>query len=576
MLYFEKIKYSNIMSVGQTPVEVDFSSAQSTLIIGSNGQGKSTLLEALIFCLYGKPFRKINKGQLVNWVNKKALLVELWLRTNGKSYHIRRGIKPNLFEIYEDGEKWGQESKDTLMQAALEERVLKIGMKSFTQTAMLGMATYVPFMQLDAAARRKFVEDFLEIEIFKKMNDIVKSKNISNNGNITKVESDNSVLEARIDGIKDKISALKVQNAASVDKIKAKMKAEIDSIQYSTEMRDSLKFDRDEFYEQNKEVIEDNETFKELERVRTSLVVVTRATSPHESAIKFYENHAECPTCNQYIDNELRRDKVVDAKNEISNISKQKETLEAQISSLSKKLSDRAEIVANLAKLDSEINHYNTEISFAKKSVKDLANEIQEASNESIDTSADEIALEKLEEKHGMIEGVLKTLYRNKEVYAAALSSLKDDGMKADAIEEYVPVINQLIKEYLEKFGLYIEFSLDSTFEETILSSNAEEASYNSFSEGERLRIDLSILFVWRQIAKMRNSSATNFLIMDEVLDSSLDQEGMLNLIDVLKNIFNEENIFIISHKGDGIDERFDRVLRMKKVKGFTLLDQEV
>lgn len=572
MIIFEKIRYKNIMSVGETPVELDLKSHQTTLVVGKNGGGKSTITEALSFVLYGKPFRKLSKNQLINNVNGKGLLVDIWFSSNGKEYHVRRGIKPNLFEIEEDGTKWHTESKATLMQESLETKVLKMSHKTFSQNAVLGVTSYVPFMLMDASSRRKFVEDLLDLDIFRKMSDIVKTKANDNKNMMNRANTDLEVINAKIDGVNDKIKALQKQNEGFINELKDSLRAEVENIK-------NLEDQITEAEEQYQSLIEslggeylDTDYTSAISDLKSQIQLISRTTSSKEQEIALLEHTAVCNSCGQNIDEDFRKTKIANIHDEVGNALQHKKSMEENLERLEKLKADVDEAMVPIHKAESHIASMKSSLSFMKMKAKDVAIQIKKKSEEKIE-EVDENEIEVLKKKRNLITGALTNLQKQKEIIAAAVALLKDDGIKASVIEQYVPVINSLIRSYLTKFELFVDFSLDNSFEETIKSSNASEFSYESFSEGERLRIDISILLTWRAIAKMRNSASTNLLIMDEVLDSSMDTDGTMVLVDALKEMHQDENILIISHKSDGLDERFDRVINTKKVKGFTTME---
>jgi DNA repair exonuclease SbcCD ATPase subunit len=566
MITFQKIKWKNFLSTGNSFTEVDFQKNHTNLIIGTNGAGKSTILDALTFVLFNKPFRKINKPQLVNTSNERECVVEVEFSINTRQYLVRRGIKPSVFDIIVNGTPLHREADDRAMQRILEENILKLNYKSFTQIVILGSSTFVPFMQLTSANRREVIEDLLDIRIFSAMNNIVKDK-------LREKKEQVKSLDLKKENIKDKmkmqesfIEELENLGNANINANKEKI-ANLDDeiVNYITENTSLEKTLQENIDEQDK-LIGYAEKLRKLGNLKGKLTQkVSTVTKEH----KFFNENTVCPTCTQSIEEEFRINKIKDAQDKVKELHsgykeleqaiKEEEERERQFNALSKEIS----------KLTNGISQNNIKISGCRRQIRDLEREIQTITKNLANRNTEH---EKLEEFKENLQKTFEDLSKKKEeivYYDFAYSLLKDDGVETKIIKKYLPFINQQVNRYLQMMDFYINFHLDEEFNETVKSPIHEDFSYSSFSEGEKMRIDLALLFTWREVARVKNSVNTNLLIMDEVFDSSLDGFGTDEFLKIIRYVIKDANIFVISHKSD-LHDKFESVIRFEKVKGFS------
>jgi len=567
MILFKQIRWRNFLSTGNHFTEIDFTEAQTNLIVGTNGAGKSTILDALTFVLFNKPFRKINKPQLVNSVNEKDCLVEIEFSTGAIDWKIIRGIKPNVFEIYKNGSLLDREAAATDQQKWLEENVLKLNYKSFTQIVILGSASFVPFMQLPAASRREIIEDLLDIRIFSFMSNILRERIRSTNETVRELTIRRDLVEEKIDMQKNFISDLEETGKKNIQDKRDKIK------QIGTDIDSHLK-EVDGYNGELKAVEEKMQDFsgsdtklKKLGTLRGKLQQkVATITKEH----KFFSENTVCPTCTQSIEESFRLNRINDAETKAKELQQGFEELEEAIR-LEEENENQFKVLSREAtNLTHEISKANTRISGLHTRTRDLEQEIQTITEQLENRNSERHALEKLIEE---LEDLQKTQSKQKEknvYHDFAHSLMKDGGVKSKIIKRYLPLMNQQINKYLQLMDFYINFSLDEEFKETVKSPIHEDFSYESFSEGEKMRIDLSLLFTWREIAKMKNSASTNLLILDEIFDSSLDGFGTDYFTKIIKYVVTDANVFVISHKTDELMDKFDNIVRFDKVKGFS------
>lgn len=566
MITFKKIRWKNFLSTGNSFTEVDFQSNHTNLIIGTNGAGKSTILDALTFVLFNKPFRKINKPQLVNTTNERECVVEVEFAINTRQYLIRRGIKPSVFDIIVNGTPLHREADDRAMQRILEENILKLNYKSFTQIVILGSSTFVPFMQLTTANRREVIEDLLDIRVFSAMNNIVKDK-------LREKKEQVKSLDLRKENIKDK---MKMQEAF-IEELENRGNANINANQEKITKLDSevgiyisenAKTEEEvfKFTKEQEEVIGAGDKLVKLNNLKGKISQkVSAITKEH----KFFTENTVCPTCTQTIEEEFRLNRITDAQNKAKELKEGYEELENTIKFEQERERQFNELSKEITKLNHEISQNNTRISLNQRQIRDLENEIQTITQNLANRNTEH---EKLEEFRSNLQKTFEELAKKKEeivYYDFAYSLLKDDGVKTKIIKKYLPFINQQVNRYLQMMDFYINFNLDEEFNETVKSPIHEDFSYSSFSEGEKMRIDLALLFTWREVARVKNSVNTNLLIMDEVFDSSLDGFGTDEFLKIIRYVIKDANIFVISHKTD-LHDKFESVIRFEKVKGFS------
>ena len=567
MILFKQIRWRNFLSTGNTFTEVDFTEAQTNLIVGTNGAGKSTVLDALTFVLFNKPFRKINKPQLINSVNEKDCTVEIEFSTGSVDWKVIRGIKPNIFEIYKNGELLDRAAAASDQQKWLEDNVLKLNYKSFTQIVILGSASFVPFMQLPAASRREIIEDLLDIKIFSYMSNILREKIRSTNESIRELTIRKDLVEEKIDMQKNFISDLEQTGKKSIKEKQSKIKEFDESV-------DALLKDIDGYGEDLKVVEEkmevssgSNKKLKKLGTLRGKLQQkVATITKEH----KFFNENTVCPTCDQHIEESFRLNRINDAQSKAKELQQGFQELEDAIRLEEEKENQFKVLSKEATNLTHEISKANTRISGLRNRSRDLEQEIQTITSNLANRNTERDALEKLVEELEGLQSKQSEQKENNVYHDFAHSLMKDGGVKSKIIKRYLPLMNQQINKYLQLMDFYINFSLDEEFKETVKSPIHEDFSYESFSEGEKMRIDLSLLFTWREIAKMKNSASTNLLILDEIFDSSLDGFGTDYFTKIIKYVVSDANVFVISHKTDELLDKFDNIIRFDKVKGFS------
>ncbi len=566
MIIFKKIRWKNLLSTGDRFTEIDFRENSTNLIVGTNGTGKSTVLDALTFSLFNKPFRKINKGQLANSSNEKDCLVEVEFEINTKQYLVRRGIKPNKFEIVVDGDPMHKEADDRVMQKMLEENILKVNYKSFTQIVILGSSTFVPFMQLTGSNRRDVIEDLLDIRIFSAMNNLIKTK-------IKDQKDEIKTLELSKDNIKDKVE----MQTNFINELESQGKQRIEE---KREKIDILLCEADDYVKEN-ELISDDvvDLTKEqedvtgakdkLKKLNTLKGQITQKVSTITKEHKFFTENTVCPTCTQNIEEEFRVNRITDAQTKAKELQTGYRELEEAIQKEEEREHQFTKLSKEITKLNNGISKNHTLISGCNRQVRDLESEIQRLTDQHANRNTEQ---GKLAEFNENLQQVYKKLADKKEdamYHDFAYSLLKDDGVKTKIIKRYLPLINQQVNRYLQMMDFYINFKLDEEFNETIESPIHERFSYASFSEGEKMRIDLALLFTWREVARTKNSVNTNLLIMDEVFDSSLDGFGTDEFLKIIRFVIKDANVFVISHKAD-LHDKFNSVIKFEKIKGFS------
>ena len=566
MIIFQKIRWKNFLSTGNQFTEVDFQQNATNLIIGTNGTGKSTVLDALTFSLFNKPFRKINKGQLANSVNEKDCLVEVDFEINLKQYRVRRGIKPNLFEIVVDGTPMHKEADDRVMQKMLEENILKVNYKSFTQIVILGSTNFVPFMQLSGSNRRDVIEDLLDIRIFSAMNSLIKDK-------IKGQKDEIKTLDLSKDNIKDKvemqtnfINELESQGKQIMDEKRSKIDTLLCEAEDYVMQNEQLSDDVVDLTREQENVTGAKGKLKKLNTLKGKMSnKVATLTKEH----KFFTEHTVCPTCTQNIEEEFRVNRIADAQTKAKELQLGYKELEEAIQKEEERERQFTTLSKEITKLNNGISQNNTRISGCNRQIRDLESEIQRLTDQLANRNTEH---EKLEEFKENLQSIFTELANKKTeitYHDFAYSLLKDDGVKTKIIKKYLPLINQQVNRFLQMMDFYINFKLDEEFSETIESPIHEKFSYASFSEGEKMRIDLALLFTWREVARVKNSVNTNLLIMDEIFDSSLDGMGTDEFLKIIRFVIKDANVFVISHKAD-LQDKFESVIKFEKIKGFS------
>ena len=566
MITFQKIRWKNFLSTGDHWSEIDFLGHTTNLVVGTNGSGKSTMLDALTFSLFNKPFRKINKSQLINATNEKDCVVEVEFTVNNKDYLVRRSIKPNKFDIEVNGTLLHKESDDRLNQKILEENILKVNYKSFTQIVILGSSSFVPFMQLSTSNRRDVIEDLLDIRIFSAMNNLIKEKIRTEK---EKIRS----LDLKRDNIRDKIfmqenfiKELEEQgktNIAENQKKRDKLGDEICVLIMQTEDLEDKVYG---LTEEQKEVTGAGEKLLKLNTFKGKLSnKVATLTKEH----KFFSDNVTCPTCTQNIEESFRLNRINDVQTKAKELKKGYDDLENTIKEEQNRERQFNQLSKEITKLNNGISKNNTQISGYQRQIRDLESEVQRFTEQLANRSTEN---EKLNEFNSSLQKTLEESSERKEevvYHDFAYSLLKDDGVKTKIIKKYLPFINQQVNRYLQLMDFYINFTLNEEFVETVRSPIHEDFSYSSFSEGEKMRIDLALLFTWREVARVKNSVNTNLLIMDEIFDSSLDGFGTDEFLKIIRFVIKDANVFVISHKSE-LHDKFNSVIKFDKVKGFS------
>lgn len=568
MIHFKKLRYKNILSTGNAWTELQLDSHDTTLIVGENGAGKSTMLDALSFVLYGKPFRKINKPQLLNSINQKDLVVEVEFAVGGKNYLVKRGIKPSIFEIWSNDKLLNQDAAARDYQAFLEDNILKLNYKSFGQVVVLGSSTFVPFMQLPAKSRRDVIEDLLDIQIFTTMNTLLKDRVSTNKENLAEIKYAIDLTKNKIDSAKTHTESIRELKESQIKKIKSKLKEQIGYVEKEETEINKLSDEVDDLLSKITDKEKMEKKFSEINDLMRDLENKKRTLTKN---LTFYNNHDNCPTCKQGIEHDFKSSVLSDSNDKIVKIEAAKNQLSNKSEGVEARLSEINGIESSISTISMKISEHRANKKMAMNACKSLQKELIEAERD-IETVDDEtIKAFKNDLRKSMEQQ--KQLTEEREILATVGAMLKDGGIKTRIIKQYVPIMNKLINKYLAAMDFFVQFELDESFNETIKSRFRDAFSYSSFSEGEKLRIDLSLLFTWRAVSKLRNSVSTNLLIMDEIMDSSLDNNGTDEFLKIIKDLTGDANVFIISHKGDQIQDKFDRTIRFKKVKNFSSME---
>lgn len=571
MLEFKSIRWKNFLSTGDQFTEVYLNRSSTTLILGTNGAGKSTVLDALTFGLFGKPFRKINKPQLVNSVNGRDCLIEIDFSIGKNEYLIRRGIKPAIFEIYINGNMINQDSRIKDYQRHLEENILKLNFKSFTQTVILGSATFVPFMQLSAKDRRDIIEDLLDIKIFSSMNEILKTRILEHRENLNSVDSELNLVDNKIYMQERSIEEINKDRNKLIDACHSNIERYSDQILNAESKIESLNEKISDLKNSSGNEITLRKKLYKMDSIQSALA--TKLTSVRND-IEFFQDLDTCPTCRQSVD-DIHKNSILQERafkeEELNNAIQE---FNSEYSLVSSDLKSTAKVNENIAELTSSVLEENSNIKSMRNMIDEQQSQIIDL--ESCDESTEKLRsdLKKFNVEKNKLEKSKNSLLDDREYYNVSSMLLKDSGIKTSIVKYYLPIMNNLINKYLHQMDFYVNFKMDESFSEKIESRNRENFSYSSFSEGEKMRIDLALLFTWREVAKMKNSVNTNLLILDEVFDSSLDINGTDEFLKLLNDL-GGNNVFVISHKGEILYDKFRSVIKFDKVKNFSKIVEE-
>ena len=566
MIVFKKIRYKNFLSSGNQFMEIDFQKDNTNLIVGTNGAGKSTVLDALTFVLFNKAFRKINKNQLINTTNEKDCLVEIEFSVNSREYLVRRGIKPSIFDIEVNGVALHKESDDRLNQKILEDNILKLNYKSFTQIVILGSSTFVPFMQLTTANRREVIEDLLDIRIFSVMNTLIKEILRQQKDEIKSLELKKQNLNDKVTMQKNFIEELENRGNANIDANQEKidkLNAEIGIYMRNNSVTEEEIF---KYIKEQEEVTGADHKLIKLNNLRGKISQkVSTITKEH----KFFTENSVCPTCTQTIDEDFRLNRITDAQNKAKELQKGFQELDDTIKFEQERERQFTLLSKEITKLNHEVSQNNTRISLNQRQMRDLESQIQTITEQLKNRNIENCKLDEFREN---LQKTIEDISEKKEKivhYDFAYSLLKDDGVKTKIIKKYLPFINQQVNRYLQMMDFYINFNLDEEFNESIKSPIHEDFSYSSFSEGEKAKINLALVFAWREVARLKNSANCNLLIFDEIFDSSLDSFGTEEFLKIIQYVIKDANIFVISHK-EGMQDKFNSVIKFEKRNGFS------
>ena len=570
MIQFKSVRWKNFLSTGNAFSEIRLDASPATLIVGTNGAGKSTFLDAMCFALFNKPFRKITKGQLVNAVNERDLLVEIEFSIGSRDYMIRRGAKPNVFEIYLNGEMLNQEASVQEQQKHLEQSILRLNYKSFTQVVILGSSCFVPFMQLTPPNRREVIEDLLDIRIFSTMNTLLKEKVKGVKETLRECDHQYELVKQKVQMQQRFIADLKEQSSANNARRSKDIESLEDEITFlMTDVAEGLEVSASH----DKSLDSYGNVEEELSQLRLYESRFDDKKKAFKKEFKFFDKNDSCPTCKSVITEDVRANKKAEITASIDEIDEASIALQKKLKSIVQQVSDKHIVMSDLMEVQQKISNCNKEIQWKKKEIKKIEDKIKNADNNNLTREK-----EKLQEIASTGMEVEKELSTNRKVrnnYDTVTNMLRDTGIKAGIIKRYLPVMNQLINRYLKELDFYVSFDLDENFEETIKSRFRDEFSYASFSEGEKMRIDLALLFTWRTIAKMKNSANTNLLILDEIFDSSLDVSGTDDFLKILHTVADNTNVFVISHKTETLQDKFSSTLVVEKKQNFSIITKE-
>jgi len=566
MILFRKIRWKNLLSTGNHFTEINLSTNTNTLIVGENGSGKSTLLDAMCFALFGKAFRSINKPQLLNSINQKDCVVEVEFDTNNKSYKIIRGIKPNVFEIHCNGQLLNQEAASKDYQEHLEKFILKLNYKSFTQIVILGSASFTPFMQLSASDRRAIIEDLLDIQIFSTMNGLVRERLSTNKETTISNKHQIDLVTKEYDLKKKHIEELKKSNDDEIKRYEEEIQNNLQIISELLANNNILNARTEELNLQVSNKLDSETKIKKIVKLETQ---IENNLGKYNKDIEFFRSHDDCPTCRQSIALEFKEEQIESLDTRVNDSKQALEQLKKKLTEEQEKLNSINETQSLIQTFVVKIATNNTSINETNKYITKIQKKIVELRSSKAGTDQEDNNLKVLQDSLSQLQAGLKELIEEKSYLEAASALLKDTGIKTKIVRQYLPVINKLVNKYLASLDFFVNFNLDESFKETIKSRHRDDFSYNNFSEGEKQRIDMALMLTWRAVAKLKNSANTNLLILDETFDSSLDANGTDYLMTVLHTL-EGVNLFVISHKGDVLQDKFENVIRFVKEKNFS------
>ena len=572
MIIFEKIRWKNFLSTGNVFSEIDLTEGRTNLIVGSNGAGKSTILDALTFSLFARPFRKISKSMLINSINEKDCVAEIEFRIGKIEYKVVRGMKPSKFEIYCNGQAWNQDSSQIEQQKNFEANVLKMNYKSFTQIVVLGSSTFVPFMKLPGGQRREIIEDILDIQVFSTMNVLLKDKMRGNNEELRDIDYQLDLLKDRIELQKQHMFSLEKKTQEEIDRKKEKIN------EYkNTELQgaEEVTILTEQICKLNKEMQDYSKSSEKLSKLNTYLIKLTHKLNTCKKEHKFFEDNHVCPTCTQELSEEFRSEKLEAGQTKVDEMNVGYDDLQKAIGDEQKRFDKFTELSTEVNNINTTIAQTNFQLLTIRKQIDSLQDEIKELEGSTPDKKAEYDKLQLLVSNKKESSKQHADLKKDRDVLTTAGQLLKDNGIKTRIIKTYLPTMNKLINDFLQRMEFYVNFTLDENFDEIIKSRYRDVFSYDSFSEGEKARIDIALLLTWRSIAKLKNSVDTNLLILDEIFDGSLDQSGTSDLGWILRNFDENPKVFVISHK-QGLDDKFDRTITVNKDKNYSTIEETV
>ena len=570
MIIFEKVRWKNFLSTGNTFTEVDLTANKTNLIIGTNGAGKSTILDALTFSLFGKPFRKVNKPMLVNSVNEKDCMVEIEFKIGPNEFVVKRGIKPGKFEIWQNGAMLDQSSNAADYQKQLEQNILKMNYKSFTQIVVLGSSTFVPFMRLPLAQRREIIEDILDIQIFSVMNTALKDKMKVSTEEMRDADYSVDMAEQKIFMQRQLIEQLSTRDEEIIKEKQAYIDQLLGEEEICQASVSQLNEESEKLYEDLKTLSSANKKLITLNNLKGKL---TNKCASYKKQHEFFEENDTCPTCSQSISKEVKEHKAGVIRSQVKELVLAIEELRCNILDEQERSEQHLAKSQEMNQLQQKIAGHNATVTRITKNVRQLMSDVETLQNSKDDNSEEYEKLKYLEKEHEDLKKQVAAVKKERTTLLAAGQLLKDNGIKTRIIKRYLPVMNKLINQYLQNMDFYINFTLNENFEETIKSRFRDIFSYESFSEGEKARIDIALLLTWRSVAKLKNSVDTNILILDEIFDGSLDQNGTGELGWILRNFDDNTNVFVISHK-ESLEGKFDRTLTAIKEKNFSIMQE--